>query len=158
MDIPAEEIQVRVEHPAGTKFCCPECQKELACYDHAEDRRWRHLDSCQYKTILIGRVPRVDCHEHGVKTVTVSWALPHSRFTIMFEWFAIEVLLKTQTVKGSMTILRLQWDTTWYIIERSVARGKARSCKRTAAKSVFWGRRACKLSLEGSPAVAVRGA
>ena len=29
--------------------------------------------------------------------------------------------------------------------------------KRTAAKLVFWGHRACKLSLEGSPAVAVRG-
>ena len=38
LDIPAEEIQVRVEHPPGTKFCCPECQKELACYDHAEER------------------------------------------------------------------------------------------------------------------------
>ena len=36
LDIPAEEIQVRVEHPVGTKFCCPECQKQLACYDHAE--------------------------------------------------------------------------------------------------------------------------
>ena len=126
LDIPAEEIQVRVEHPPGTKFCCPECQKELACYDHAEERRWRHLDSCQYKTILIGRVPRVDCPEHGVKTVTVPWALPHSRFTIMFERFAIEVLLMTQTVKGALTILRLQWDATWHIIERAVARGKAR--------------------------------
>ena len=41
LDIPAEEIQVRVEHPAGTKFCCPECQKELACYDHAEECHFR---------------------------------------------------------------------------------------------------------------------
>jgi hypothetical protein len=32
----------------------------------------------------------------------------------------------TQTVKGAMTILRLQWDATWHIIERAVARGKAR--------------------------------
>ena len=38
-----EEIQVRVEHPVGAKFCCQECQKQLACYDHAEERRWRHL-------------------------------------------------------------------------------------------------------------------
>ena len=45
LDIPAEEIQVRVEHPAGTKFSCPECQKELACYDHAEERRWRYLEN-----------------------------------------------------------------------------------------------------------------
>jgi len=45
---------------------------------------------------------------------------------MMFERFAIEVLLMTQTVKGAMTILRLQWDATWHIIERAVARGKAR--------------------------------
>jgi hypothetical protein len=32
----------------------------------------------------------------------------------------------TQTVKGAMTILRLQWDCTWNTIERAVARGKAR--------------------------------
>ncbi|MFN6399693.1 MAG: transposase family protein [Planctomycetota bacterium] len=68
-DIPAEEIQVRVEHLAGTKCCCPECQKELCGHDHGGERRWWHLDSCQYKTILIGRVPRVDCPEHGVNTV-----------------------------------------------------------------------------------------
>jgi transposase len=76
LDVAEEEIQVKVEHPVGTKFCCPECQKEFACYDYAEERRWRHLDSCQFKTILMGRVPRVDCQEHGVKTVAVPWALP----------------------------------------------------------------------------------
>jgi len=58
--------------------------------------------------------------------VIVPWALPHSRFTIMFERLAIEVLQMTQSVKGTMTILRLQWDATWHIIERAVARGKAR--------------------------------
>ncbi len=99
-------------------FCCPECKKQLSCYDHGEERQWRHLDSCQFKTILIGRVPRVECPEHGVKSVAVPWAEPHSRFTIMFERFAIEVLLMTQTVKGAMTILRLLWDATWNIIER----------------------------------------
>ena len=58
--------------------------------------------------------------------MTVPWALTHSRFTIMFERFDIEVLLMTQTVKGAMTILRLQWDATWHIIERAFARKKAR--------------------------------
>ena len=48
------------------------------------------------------------------------------RFTLLFERFAIEVLQMTQTVKGAMTILRLKWDATWHIIERAVARGKAR--------------------------------
>ncbi len=33
MDMKTQEIRVRVDHPRGTKFCCPECSKELACYD-----------------------------------------------------------------------------------------------------------------------------
>jgi hypothetical protein len=58
LDMDSQEIRVRVQHPRGTKFCCPECQKELACYDHGEERQWRHLDSCQFKTILLARVQR----------------------------------------------------------------------------------------------------
>lgn len=56
----------------------------------------------------------------------VPWAEPHSRFTLLFERFAIDLLLATQTVKNAMTILRLKWDATWHIIEKAVERGKAR--------------------------------
>lgn len=52
MDLEASEIRVMVDHPRGEKFCCPECALALPCFDHGEDRRWRHLDSCQIKTIL----------------------------------------------------------------------------------------------------------
>jgi transposase len=126
LDMENQEIRVQVDHPRGTRFCCPECQQDLPCYDHGEERQWRHLDSCQFKTILVARVPRVDCPKHGVRSVSVPWSEPHSRFTLLFERFAIEVLQMTQTVKGAMTILRLKWDATWHIIERAVARGKAR--------------------------------
>lgn len=126
LDMESQEIRVRVEHHRGTKFSCPDCQQQLSCYDHGEERQWRHLDSCQFKTILTARVPRVECPTHGVKSVMVPWASPNSRFTMLFERFAIDVLKMTQTVKGAMTILRLKWDCTWHIIERAVARGKAR--------------------------------
>jgi transposase len=126
IDHDAEEIRIGVKHPRGTKFACPECNLQLPCHDHAEQRRWRHLDSCQFKTILLANVPRVKCPEHGVKNVEVPWAEKHSRFTMRFERFAIDVLLATQTVKGSMKLLNLKWDQTWNIIERAVRRGKAR--------------------------------
>ena len=45
---------------------------------------------------------------------------------MLFERFAIEVLQMTQSVQGAMAILRLKWDATWHLIERAVARGKAR--------------------------------
>lgn len=126
LDIDSEEIRVHVSHPRGTKFACPECERELPCYDHAEGRRWRHLDSCQYKTILVGRAPRVNCPEHGVKNVVLPWAEKSSRFTILFERLAIDILLATQTVTGAMSILRTSWDETWYFVQRAVRRGHDR--------------------------------
>jgi transposase len=122
----SEEILVYVDHPSGTRFCCPDCQRDLPCYDHAEQRRWRHLDSCQFKTFLVARVPRVKCPEHGVKNTLVPWAEKNSRFTLMFERFAIDLLRSTQTVTGAMNILRTKWDQTWGIIVRAVNRGKGR--------------------------------
>lgn len=126
LDHQAQEVRVRVEHPRGVKFCCPECGTELACHDHADERRWRHLDSCQFKTVLIARTPRIKCPEHGVKNATVPWAEKGSRFTLMFERFAIDVLLAAQTVKGAQSILRTSWDETWHILSKAVERGKAR--------------------------------
>jgi len=60
LDQEASEINVNVEHPRGTKFCCPECDRELPCHDHTEPRRSRCLDSCQLKTFLVARAPRVN--------------------------------------------------------------------------------------------------
>ena len=52
-------------------------------------RRWRHLDSCQFKTVLEAAVPLVECAEHGAQTAQVPWAEGSSRFTLFFERFAI---------------------------------------------------------------------
>ena len=126
LNMEEQQIDVCVEHPSGTKFCCPECGKSLACYDHVRYRQWRHLDSCQFKTILHAAVPRVQCPEHGVKQVRVPWAEKQSRFTILFERLAIDVLLATQTVTGAMSILRTNWDQTWNLLQRAVRRGQDR--------------------------------
>jgi len=45
---------------------------------------------------------------------------------MLFERFAIDVLLAAQTVKGAKGILRTSWDETWHILKKAVARGKAR--------------------------------
>lgn len=106
-------------------FCCPKCQRELSCYDQPEERRWRHLASCQFKMLLTASGPRVNCSEHGVRTATVPWAEKSSRFTLLFERLATDVLLATLTLTVAMHILRKSWDQTWQIMTRAVARGKA---------------------------------
>lgn len=115
-----------LEHGSGVTFPCPECEAAQGCYDHVPERQWRHLDSCQFQTILHAQMPRVNCPEHGVKQVQVPWAEKGSRFTILFERFAIDVLLATQTVTGAMNVLGTKWDQTWAIVQRAVARGQAR--------------------------------
>ena len=126
LNLKEREVLVHVTHPRGTKFRCPECERELACDDHATERRWRHLDLCQCRTLLVARVPRVKCPEHGVKTVSVPWSEGSIHFTLLFERFAINVPEATLTVTGAMSVLRLRWDQTWNIIERAVKRGLAR--------------------------------
>lgn len=117
-------VDVWAEHPRRTRFGCPDCERELAVYDHSEERSWRHLDSCGFLTYLHASPPRVECPEHGVRQTRLAWAEPHSRFTVLFERLAIDVL-KECDVLGAGRLLRLSWDETWHLMDRAVARGLA---------------------------------
>jgi transposase len=55
----------------------------------------------------------------------VPWAEPRSRFTLLFERLAIDVLTETD-VLGAAQILRISWDEAHHIMERAVERGLAR--------------------------------
>ena len=117
-------VDVWVEHPKRTRFLCPDCDAELAVYEHCEERAWRHLDSCAFLTFLHASAPRVACPEHGVRQVRVPWAEPHSRFTTLFERLAIDVLGACD-VAAAAGLLRLSWDEAWHLMDRAVARGLA---------------------------------
>jgi transposase len=125
LGVKEQRVDVFVEHKSGEEFTCPECGKKLGVYDHAEERTWRHLDSCQFATMLRARIPRVKCPEHGVRQANVPWAEPRSRFTLLFERFAIDVLLETD-VAGAAKILGITWDEAHHLMQRAVARGRAR--------------------------------
>jgi transposase len=117
------EIEVRVGF-ADTLWGCPQCQGRMQIHDY-EERRWRHLDSCQYKTIIVSRVPVVRCPEHGALTVAVPWAEKHGRFTQLFERLAIDVLREC-SISGACEILGISWDEADGIKQRAVKRGLAR--------------------------------
>ena len=125
LDVKEQRVDVWVEHPKGLQWPCPECGAEGTLHDHAEERVWRHLDSCQFQTFLHARPPRVVCPEHGVRQVQLPWAKPHARFTLLFERFAIEVLRHT-TIQAGKMILRISWDEAWHVMERAVQRGLRR--------------------------------
>jgi hypothetical protein len=122
----AQRVHVDVAPEAG--LMCPECSQSVAGYDRAEERSWRHLDTCQFKTILVCRIPRVECPAHGVRQVRVPWAEDRSRFTALFEAWAIR-LLHESSLSGVAELLGLSWDEVALIQRRAVQRGLARRAK-----------------------------
>ena len=121
LSVEGERVDIWAEH-AEVRWPCPECETLLPVYDHSEEREWRHLDSCQFKTFLHARAPRIACPTHGTRQVKLPWAEPRSRFTLLFERLAIDVLQEA-TVRGATRILRISWDEAWHLIERAVKRG-----------------------------------
>jgi transposase len=109
----------------GRRTVCPDCGAECPLKDHAEERTWRHLDTMQFETLLKARTPRCQCATCGVKTAAVPWADKHSRFTLLFEAFAIDVLLASATVQAAARLLGLSWDQAHAIMQRAVERGLA---------------------------------
>ncbi len=124
LDLPKLEVHVYVEHVAH-QWRCPDCEQEGPLYDHQPERAWRHLDTMQYTTMLHARPPRVNCSAHGPKIVRLPWADRGSRFTLLFERFAID-LLKITSVEAAGRLLRLSWKEAFGIQERAVERGLAR--------------------------------
>ena len=123
VELGPKTVEVFLSH-SGVPLECPECSASCPGYDSRE-RRWRHLDTMQYQTILIAELPRVDCPEHGVHQVSVPWAEPGSRFTAMFERLAIDWLLAAN-LSATAKLLGLTWDQIDGIQRRAVARGLAR--------------------------------
>ena len=124
LDAVAKTIEIEMALKDGVLWGCPKCGGRMHMHDR-EQRRWRHLDSCQFKTFLVADAPRVNCPTHGPVTVKVPWAEPHARFTTLFERFAIDVMLTCSTSRASK-VLGISWDEADGIKQRAVTRGLAR--------------------------------
>ncbi len=116
------EVHVYLEHGEVASWPCAECGSQCKLYDHQPERQWRHLDTCQYETILHAKPPRSECGEHGVKVIQLPWAEASSRFTALFERLAID-WLKAASQKAVGEHLGLSWDEIHGIMERAVERG-----------------------------------
>lgn len=119
-------LNIKVATARGSKLPCPICGKLCPKEDHREERSWRHLDTMQFETFIICRIPRINCQEHGVKSVDVPWSGEYSRFTLLFEHFAIDVIGAAKSVKAAAELLRLSWDQILEIQGKAVKRGLGR--------------------------------
>ena len=126
LNVERTTLDIRVVERGGALLPCPECAAPSPLHDHAPERRWRHLDTMQFTTEIVARLPRISCAAHGVRTVAVPWADAHAHWTLLFESFAIAVLLGTANITRAMALLRMGWEQLQMIRERAVERGLAR--------------------------------
>lgn len=123
-------VTVHVAADKDQGLQCSKCKIKCPGYD-SRKRSWRHLDTCQYKTLVTAEVPRVECPTHGCVTVDVSWAEERSRFTLLFESEVIN-RLQSASVLGICNQLRMSWNAVDGIMRRAVARGQSRLSREMA--------------------------
>jgi transposase len=126
MDTESLRLAIRVTTAKGAKLPCPQCGRPCPKEDHREERTWRHLDTMQFETTIVCRVPRINCHDHGILSANVPWADGYSRFTELFEQFAINVLMAAKSVKAATGLLGLSWHQIHDIQAKAVERGLLR--------------------------------
>lgn len=121
---PGQSVRISIVFDDKVDVICPDCGKIGTRYG-TNRREWRHLDTCQYHTILIGDIPRVECLEHGIRQVSVPWAEEGSRYTALFEKLVINWLMDAST-SAVAERMGLGWDAVDGIKSRAVARGLKR--------------------------------
>lgn len=141
-DWEVEEVHMSVEDKCvnihikytGETGICPDCQSSCIIYDHQTPRIWRHLDTMQFSTYIHCPVPRVRCIKHGVHTMQPPWANKHSRFTLLFEAFAIDVIRSCRTQKDAALLMNLNWHQVNNIMKSAVETG----LKRRDSEEIPW--------------------
>jgi transposase len=129
LDLPGQKVMVEVEVKPGTVWGDG---GELLPVHGWEQREWRHLDTMQFETVIRARVPRVRRRKEGdeggwiTEMVTVPWAGPRSRWTLLFEAWSLKVLQASESVHAACVLLRLHWESAHTIMRRAVDRGLER--------------------------------
>ena len=124
-----QRIDVYIDHERDIKVRCPQCKEFYGLYDHAPERIYRHLNTCQMATYIHVRVPRVNCPTHGVKQIDSEFGENGSDMTFAYESYVIQVAQEC-SIEGTGRICGLSWERGWNALERAVKRGLARKAHR----------------------------
>lgn len=68
----------------GKQGTCPFTGELSSIYDYSPERKWRHLDTMQYQTWFVARVPRVRNKEGKISLIRIPWADFSDRYTMLF--------------------------------------------------------------------------
>ncbi|MEM6699824.1 MAG: ISL3 family transposase [Bacteroidota bacterium] len=119
----SKDVRIEIALPKDSKIACPCCGQICSIYDYTPERQWRHLDTCDHETHIHSRIPRTQCDKCGIHRVLAAWTRPYSKFTLLFERHAIEVLQNNQVLSRSAQQLNISLDEMRGIRDKALERG-----------------------------------
>lgn len=123
VELNVEKLRVDIHaESVGSTGVCPDCRAFCRLYDEAAERTWRHLDTMPFETFLHAKIPRIKCTRHGIKNANLPRVGKHSRFTLLFEAFALRVL---QAARSNEEACKLRKHQVEAFKKRVVERGLA---------------------------------
>jgi transposase len=119
------EVLIHLEH-LSDELEDEETGEMCKVYDYAPKRKWRHLDTLQYKTYLTCKLPRIKTKSGKIKTASPSWASSYDRHTYLFEHAVIDILKASKNQTKTAEFMRCGFNVVNRIIHTSTARGMGR--------------------------------
>ena len=118
------KVLIRVENASALWAVekCPHCGRTgVQGYDHAPERRWRHLNVCQLQSEIVCRLPRGRCGAcEKIYTVRAPWEGRSRGLTQEFEAFAL-TLMREMPVRKAGEILGATDTKLWRALFAHVA-------------------------------------
>ncbi|MBU6300788.1 MAG: transposase family protein [Verrucomicrobia bacterium] len=102
----SKTVEARLECDEGTLWADPDTGERATVHGWRE-RRWRHLDTCEFATWVVAKVPRIKLSSGKVVTARVPWAEDYGRFTTAMERRLILVLTCCPAVSRAAEIARI---------------------------------------------------
>lgn len=121
-----QRVVVEVVLKQGQVWADPTDSTKRAHINGWTERQWRHLDTCQFETLIKARVPQLKYSDGTVEELAVPWAERYSRVTLLMEAFVIKLLQACPTTQGVCDLTRLAWSTVNGIMVSAVERGMLR--------------------------------
>ena len=121
-----QRVVVEVVLKKGQVWADPTDATKRAHVNGWTERQWRHLDTCQFETVIKGRVPQLKYSDGTVEELAVPWAERYSRVTTLMAAFVIKLLQACPTTQAVCSLTRLSWSTVNAIMVSAVERGMLR--------------------------------
>ena len=121
-----QKVVVEVVLRKGQVWADPTDATKRAHINGWTEREWRHLDTCQFETLIRARVPQLKYADGTVEELVVPWAERYSRVTTLMTGFVIKLLQACPTTQSVCTLTKLSWSTVNAIMVSAVERGMLR--------------------------------